>query len=93
MEEHEPITSVIQKFLEAQFDQFEDNADSVDVEGLFIVEREFRYRLRCLEGTHTYRVNVDILRDRFGSFLDSVFRYNQELFSTLPKLYGGDVVL
>ena len=73
--------AVLEKYFEKKFDHFVDNPNP-DVEGLYVVNQEFRYRIRCQEATHTYRVNVDILRDRFDSFLDDQFRFCQSLYST-----------
>ena len=76
--EYEPFISNIERFL---IDSTRQEEKHNEIEGRVVTDREFKYRLQVSLNVHSYRISVDIVRDRFSSFLDDEFMYYHLLYS------------
>ena len=68
-----------------------DNTSLSEVEAFFIVgTTEYRFRLRIVESSFSWRVTVCVARDKMNKFLDKYFTFYQELYARrVPKGSGS----
>ena len=78
--EYGPFLYRLEMFLHNAINNLEQRVH--EIEGLFVTDKEYRYRLRVGEGLHSHRITLDIIRQRYpnASFLDDSFHYYQQLY-------------